>query len=157
MRHVPLAYTLTLCGVKAIAARYTVGVTGVILNAAGQVLILQHVFRRDYPWGLPGGWVRHNETPQQALRRELLEETGLDIRVGPPLLVGPGRLPRHLETGFLCRAEGETTHLSSEILAARWVDPDALPADMSPQDVDMVRLAAGLTAEGAENAEEKKK
>ncbi len=144
MQRVPLAYALTLYGVKVFATRYTVGVTGVVLNPAGEVLILEHVFRHGTPWGLPGGWVRHGETPQQALEREILEETGLHIRVGPPLLVGPGYLPRHLETGFLCAGAGEVTRLSGEILSARWAAPDDLP-ELSAEDREMVRLAVAMS------------
>lgn len=37
-------------------------------------------------WGLPGGGVEHGETPAAATRREVREETGLEVTVGPLLL-----------------------------------------------------------------------
>lgn len=34
----------------------------------------------DFTWQLPGGWLEPGESPQQAARREVLEETGLLLR-----------------------------------------------------------------------------
>lgn len=141
MRRFPFLYPLISRFIGLFAARFTVGVTGVVFNARGEILLLEHVFRGRYPWGLPGGWVGRHERPQDALRRELMEEVGLFIRVGPPLLVDLDDLPGHLETAFLCEIEGEVGSLSNEILAARWVSPDALPEGLKPLEQEMVSHA----------------
>ena len=53
------------------------GVRAVIRNAAGQVLLQQ---RSDFgTWGLPAGSVELDESILMALRREVLEETGLRV------------------------------------------------------------------------------
>jgi ADP-ribose pyrophosphatase len=48
----------------------------------------------DYEWGLPAGLYDHNETAQAVCRRELKEETGLDVTdvlyVGPPAVSSAG-------------------------------------------------------------------
>ncbi len=33
-----------------------------------------------FEWQLPGGWINHGESPRQAARREVVEETGLQLR-----------------------------------------------------------------------------
>ena len=144
MRRVPLLYPLLVRLIKLVSARFTIGVTGVVFNARGELLLLKHVFRDRYPWGLPGGWVRRRERPQDALRRELMEEVGLPVRVGPPVLVDLGDPPAHLETCFLCEVEGEMDHFSGEILDARWVAPDALPEGLYERDREMIRQAVAL-------------
>jgi 8-oxo-dGTP diphosphatase len=59
----------------------------VVRDDRGRLLLVQ---RGNHPnrgsWSLPGGRVEPGETPEQAAAREVLEETGLRIRVGPLLL-----------------------------------------------------------------------
>lgn len=60
-----------------------VAVGGVARNTAGRLLVV----RRANPpaagrWTLPGGKVRPGERLADAVRREFLEETGLEVRVG---------------------------------------------------------------------------
>jgi 8-oxo-dGTP pyrophosphatase MutT (NUDIX family) len=148
MRQFPFLYPLLSRLIGLFAARFTVGVTGVVFNEQGEILLLEHVFRGRYPWGLPGGWVGRHERPQDALRRELIEEVGLSVRVGLPLLVDLDDLPGHLETAFLCEVEGEVGPLSNEILAIRWVPPEELPEGLKPLEREMVGRALSLRQRG---------
>ena len=51
---------------------------GVIVTSDRRVLFGRRVSERhDFEWQLPGGWIEPGESPQQAARREVLEETGL--------------------------------------------------------------------------------
>ena len=61
-RFPPLRWGLKLA-VWLFAPRHQVGAVGVVFNNAGQVLLVEHVFRPDYNWGLPGGWVERGESP----------------------------------------------------------------------------------------------
>ena len=68
---------------------FLVGVVGVVLNERGEILLLEHVFHRAYPWGLPGGWMDRGESSDQTLRRELREEVELEIEIGELLAIEP--------------------------------------------------------------------
>lgn len=144
IRRFPFLYSLLIRLVGLVAARFTVGVTAIVFNERGEVLLLEHVFRGRHPWGLPGGWLGRHERPQDALRRELMEEVGLAVRVGPPVVVDLNDISGHLETSFLCEVEGEVGDFSAEILSARWVSPDALPEGLKPMERETVRRAVVL-------------
>jgi ADP-ribose pyrophosphatase YjhB (NUDIX family) len=61
--------------------RHSVSVAGVVVDDQGRALLIQ---RRDNGhWEPPGGILEHDETIEDGLRREVLEETGLEIEPGP--------------------------------------------------------------------------
>ncbi len=108
--------------------KFLVGAVGVILNDDGQVLLLKHTYRGQYPWGLPGGWLEPKEAPAAAIRREIHEETGLRVRVVGPLLIENSDLVRRLDLIYLCELESGTFRASPEVVAARYFSADSLPA-----------------------------
>jgi 8-oxo-dGTP diphosphatase len=81
-------------------------VQGAIVRDARLLVIAhrEHATGRDY-WLLPGGGVEAGETPEQAVVRELREETHLEVEVERLLLDEPGApghaYPRYLT--YLCR------------------------------------------------------
>ncbi|KAA6469011.1 MULTISPECIES: NUDIX hydrolase [Bacillus cereus group] len=52
------------------------GVAVAVFNEQGQILLQQ---RRNGMWGVPGGFVELGESTEEAGRREVLEETGIEI------------------------------------------------------------------------------
>lgn len=54
----------------------TVG--GLIFNAAGEILMIQ-THKWSNKWGIPGGKIKYGETSQNALKREIMEETNLEV------------------------------------------------------------------------------
>ena len=53
--------------------------TGVVLNGRGQVLMIRH--RKLGVWLFPGGHVEENELPDDAVLREIFEETGIRAEI----------------------------------------------------------------------------
>jgi ADP-ribose pyrophosphatase YjhB (NUDIX family) len=54
-------------------------------DEAGRVLLVKPTYKAG--WDIPGGYVEPGESPKQAAQREVREELGLDVRVGPLLVV----------------------------------------------------------------------
>ncbi len=59
--------------------RFTVTAGAVVCDEGGRVLLLRHVLRAGSGWGIPGGFLRAGEQPEEAVRREVREETGLEL------------------------------------------------------------------------------
>ncbi|MFX0092832.1 MAG: NUDIX hydrolase N-terminal domain-containing protein, partial [Candidatus Hodarchaeota archaeon] len=56
-----------------------VGVNGAVFSKNGKILLEKR--SDDGLWGVPGGWAEIGESPQESTKRELREETGLEIEV----------------------------------------------------------------------------
>ncbi|HXI15642.1 MAG TPA: NUDIX hydrolase [Chloroflexota bacterium] len=121
--------------------KFSVGVSGVVFDDAGRVMLLEHAFRRRYPWGLVSGWVKAGETLEDALRREAREETSLSISIERMLVVRKDRIGLALEAVFVCRLAGGTFRPSNEITRIQWCAPDQLPPGVHPHHGPLVRSA----------------
>jgi 8-oxo-dGTP diphosphatase len=116
----------------ALNASFNVSVAGMFRDEFGKVLLLRHVFRHSYPWGLPGGFIAAGESPEAGLMREMREETGLRVRAGQ--VIGVNMIAaRHLELVLAGELDArQPMHFSHEIFEARFFAIDELPADMPP-------------------------
>lgn len=77
-------------------------------------------------WETPGGGIDHEEAPQRALIREILEETGLTVTVQEPFNVFAFRKDTgEFKVGitFLCDANPKAVKLSDEHSEYRWINP----------------------------------
>lgn len=129
-----------------INAKYTVGVSGVVFDDQGRVLLLKHTFRRRYPWGLVSGWVNAGEPLDRALIREVWEETKLPVEVDRLIMVRTDRFHLFLEVIYLCRSAGGMFVPSNEITQAIWRSPDDLPEGTHPNHGPLIRRAAAIRA-----------
>lgn len=130
-----------------------VGVGAVILRN-GEVLIV----RRANPplqgaWSIPGGALDLGETLRHGIAREVLEETGLVVEVGPLLDVfdsihadDAGRTMYHyVLVDFLCRPGSGTASAASDACELRWARPEELAAlGMKQVTIDLIRKALAL-------------
>ena len=116
------------------------GTSAVIFNAAHEVLL---ELRSDSKlWGLPGGRMDIGESVEETVLREVLEETGLTVRV--QRLIGvysdprqyaifryPGDVVVHaVVMSFECERVSGTLKYSAESLDLRYFPTDSLPDDM---------------------------
>jgi len=101
-------------------ARHSVSVSGVIPDDHGRVLLIRR--RDNQHWEPPGGVLELNETIHDGLRREIREETGLDIE--PDALTGVYKnMPRGIiALVFRCKITGGHLMPNDEVTAFRWAD-----------------------------------
>jgi 8-oxo-dGTP diphosphatase len=108
-------------------AKFIASVSAVVLNEAGEALLFLHTYRLDYPWALPGGWLQYGEDPALAIEREIMEESGLRVRVVRPLWVGRNHTLPSVDITFLACLEGGDFRPSLEVSEARYFPAGALP------------------------------
>src|SRR5438046_62968 len=100
--------------------RFTVTAGGLLFDDQGRILLLEHVFRADSGWGIPGGFLNRKEQPEDGLRRELREEIAIEIDDVTLLFVRTLKRPRQIEIYFRARVIGTPQPSSFEIKQARW-------------------------------------
>ena len=105
--------------------KHSVSVAAVITDDHGRALLIQR--RDNQHWEPPGGVLELAETIHDGLRREVAEETGLQIE--PISLTGVYKnMPRGIVAlVFCCKTTGGTLTASQEVTAFRWADLSEIP------------------------------
>ena len=97
-------------------------VCGTILQN-NAVLLVRHASENklDYGhWILPAGKVEPGETLEQALKREIKEETGLDIAVAEKLVEHTDPYTGDKLSNFLCALTTTEMRIDPELEDAKW-------------------------------------
>lgn len=109
----------------------TLGVRGVAVDGEGRVLLVKHTY--VHGWWLPGGGVERGQTAEEALIREMREETGLIVE-GRPVLVSAHSNERYFRGDHVLvyridrfTLTERTSH--GEIAEIGWFDPVDPPED----------------------------
>jgi 8-oxo-dGTP diphosphatase len=102
-------------------------VGAVIGDEDGRILL---ILRGHEPakglWSIPGGRIEPGESDEEALVREIREETGLEVACGP--LLGRVDRPGLVIRDYLAFVTGGTLIAGDDADAARWVSPDEAEA-----------------------------
>jgi len=107
-----------------------VGVGAAIFDGERVLLVKRGHEPLKGEWSLPGGRVELGETLEDAVAREVLEETGLEVTVGPVVEVldrvrraPDGRVEHHFVIiDYLCHARGGQLAHGSDADEVQWVD-----------------------------------
>jgi 8-oxo-dGTP diphosphatase len=121
--------------------RFAVTAGAVITDNQGRVLLLKHRFRPGTGWGMPGGFMQEGEQPEEALRRELREEVGLEVEKVELFTTRAFKVPMQVEIVFTARAIGDTNELNYEIQKATWFFLHELPQELPKDQVQLIKRA----------------
>ena len=97
----------------------------------GKILLVQE--RADNNWAMPGGWADIGDLPSAMVEREVLEESGLQVRAAKVIAlydanrVEPMEFFHAYKIIFLCELLGGELSTNHETLAVDYFDPAQLP------------------------------
>jgi 8-oxo-dGTP diphosphatase len=104
--------------------KFLVGVSAVVVNEQGEILMFKHTYRGKHPWGLPGGWLMGQEDPARAIEREIYEESGFRVRALFPLRAACTKRYPQLDLIYLARLESGTFRPSAEVSEFNFFSPE---------------------------------
>ena len=119
-----------------------IGVIALIRDEYGKYLIVKRSDDLKYEpgkWAFVGGTVEFGENPKNALKREVMEEVGIEISDIEILNIDHGtflsvdrKIKRHsIHLSFLCKAASDKIKINKEITEFRWL----IPKDISKLDL----------------------
>jgi ADP-ribose pyrophosphatase YjhB (NUDIX family) len=125
-------------------------VCAVIFDAQGRILL--HRRSDNGYWALPGGGIERDESAQDAIVREVKEETGYDVEVvrftgfysdpkHTTIRYPDGNVVQYTAACFECRLIGGAFVANDESTAAHFFPPDALPEPFMPNHIPRLRDA----------------
>lgn len=110
---------------------FPVAVIALVYNARGEVLLLRQNYISAKFHNLVSGYVTGGEDAETCARREILEETGLEVTDLRLVMTSWFDRKEMLMIGFIARAPGDRLTLSSEVDAAEWCAPDEILSKLS--------------------------
>lgn len=134
--------------------RPIVGVGAVIVDDDRVLLVKRAHEPLKGEWSLPGGAVEVGETLAEAVSREVREETGLQVEIGPVVEVidrvhraPDGRVEFHFViVDYLCAAIGGHLGASSDAADVRWTSFDDLASyKLTPQAETVIAKAREMS------------
>ncbi len=124
--------------IRATQKKFTVSVAAIITDSSGKILLLEHLLRPQRSgWGIPGGFINFGEQFEDAIRREIREEVGIEL--DQLRMVQLRTIGRHVEVMFRASTDDEPVISSREICSFGWFEIDNMPPEMSEVQKAMIR------------------
>ncbi|SFK99311.1 ADP-ribose pyrophosphatase YjhB, NUDIX family [Halogranum rubrum] len=123
----------------------TVSQRAVLFGYDDRILVVRRA--SDGGWELPGGRLDADESTVEGLRREVREETGLDVAIRRPIYTTSWRNDRgngRYGVYYYCLAEGDGVTLSDEHTDYDWLTPSAAAERLSETQGSAVTRATEL-------------
>lgn len=115
-----------------------------IRNERGEMLLVKPNYKDG--WILPGGTVESGEAPKPGCEREIVEELGLDLKLGRVLLIFHGLSlgvwgdsTYYMYDGGVIPADTKITLQDAELVTYEWVAPENLEGYVRPSMVERLR------------------
>jgi len=123
---------------------FQVFAAAVILDENKNIFLVKSTYQRFHPWGLPGGSLEYGEHPEEAVIREVWEETGLNVCIKRLLLVNSW-LPDRVGFYYLCRIIDGKFHPTEEVSEFAYFSLKDLP-DVRSLDREMIKRLHQIVA-----------
>jgi ADP-ribose pyrophosphatase YjhB (NUDIX family) len=125
---------------RLVRPKFGAAVAAIIFNEQNQILLFKHTYRK-FEWGLPAGGLEYREQPIDAVQREFLEETGMEIKVERLLTAVSARESPHVSMIYLCSIVRGDFKESHEISEMKYFDIHDLPARMLTAEKELIQWA----------------
>ncbi|MFC1872211.1 NUDIX domain-containing protein [Chloroflexota bacterium] len=133
--------------------RILIGVGAVIEDETGRVLLVMHLPKRggywQGKWICPGGELELGETIPEGIRREIKEETGLDVTLTRPLppferiVMSGNQVSLHVVyIDYMAKLTGGALKAASDVGRAMWVEKEKLGSIAGELHEDTITLLA---------------
>jgi ADP-ribose pyrophosphatase YjhB (NUDIX family) len=133
-KHLP--YWLQVVLSRIIRPLFQVFSAAVIFDGQKRIFLVKLTYQRVHPWGLPGGGLEYSETAEEAVVREVWEETGLKVQA-EKLLLNRTVPPDKFAMYYLCTITDGIFQPSDEVSEYGYFQLDNLP-DIRPRDYALI-------------------
>lgn len=122
---------------RVIRPLFQVFAAAIIFDEHKRIFLVKLTYQRFHPWGLPGGALEYGETSEEAVIREMWEETGLTVEV-EKLLMNKTFSTDKFGMYYLCIIKEGVFQPSDEVSEYGYFSLNDLP-DIRPRDFALIK------------------